>query len=67
MIFWFDRRTASNSNGDGFGALLSFELDGTLRGEYPFDNGSLVVDSKGASTAPLYTLRKKREEARYFG
>jgi hypothetical protein len=30
--------SASGANGDGFGALLAFELDGTLRGTFVDDD-----------------------------
>jgi hypothetical protein len=36
---------ASGANGDGFGALLRFELDGSFRGPFIYDNR--VADPRG--------------------
>jgi hypothetical protein len=45
---------ASGANGDGFGALLSFELDGTLRGTF-MDDGC-IVDPRGLAVDPNENL-----------
>lgn len=37
--------SASGANGDGFGALLTFELDGTPRGTFIEDHR--IVDPRG--------------------
>jgi hypothetical protein len=37
--------SASGTNGDGFGALLSFELDGRFRGTFIEDDR--IVDPRG--------------------
>ena len=42
--------SASGANGDGFGALLSFELDGTLRGTFIDDDR--IVDPRGLAIDP---------------
>jgi len=42
--------SASGANGDGFGALLSFELDGTLRGTFIDDDR--IVDPRGLAVDP---------------
>ena len=46
--------SASGANGDGFGALLSFELDGTLRGTF-IDDGR-IVDPRGVAVDPNENL-----------
>jgi hypothetical protein len=42
--------SASGANGNGFGALLSFELDGTLRGTFIDDDR--IVDPRGLAVDP---------------
>jgi DNA-binding beta-propeller fold protein YncE len=42
--------SASGANGDGYGSLLSFELDGTPLG--PFSNDPRIVDPRGMSVTP---------------
>jgi hypothetical protein len=44
----------SGANGDGFGALLSFELDGTLRGTFIDDDR--IVDPRGLAVDPNENL-----------
>jgi len=46
--------SASGANGDGFGALLSFELDGTLRGTFIHDDR--IVDPRGLAVDPKENL-----------
>src|SRR5579863_710288 len=46
--------SASGANGDGFGALLSFELDGTLRGTFIDDDR--IVDPRGLAVDPKDNL-----------
>jgi DNA-binding beta-propeller fold protein YncE len=46
--------SASGANGDGFGALLSFELDGTLRGTFIDDDR--IVDPRGLAVDPKENL-----------
>ncbi len=46
--------SASGANGDGFGALLAFELDGTLRGTFIDDNR--IVDPRGLAVDPKENL-----------
>ena len=46
--------SASGANGDGFGALLSFELDGTLRGAFIDDDR--IVDPRGLAVDPNENL-----------
>jgi hypothetical protein len=46
--------SASGANGDGFGALLSFELDGTLRGTFIDDDR--IVDPRGLAVDPNENL-----------
>jgi hypothetical protein len=46
--------SASGANGDGFGALLSFELDGTLRGTFIDDHR--IVDPRGLAVDPNENL-----------
>jgi hypothetical protein len=46
--------SASGANGDGFGALLSFELDGTLRGTLIDDDR--IVDPRGLAVDPNENL-----------
>jgi hypothetical protein len=45
--------SASGANGDGFGALLTFELDGTLRGKF---NDDRIVDPRGLAVNPNENL-----------
>ncbi|NPT41888.1 hypothetical protein GNZ12_11280 [Paraburkholderia sp. 1N] len=42
--------SASGANGDGYGALLSFRLDGTLIGS--FSDDPRIVDPRGMSVSP---------------
>jgi hypothetical protein len=42
--------SASGANGDGFGALLSFELDGTPHGTFIDDDR--IVDPRGLAVDP---------------
>ena len=42
--------SASGSNGDGYGALLSFRLDGTFIGS--FSDDPRIVDPRGMSVSP---------------
>ena len=46
--------SASGANGDGFGAVLSFELDGTFRG--PFIDDNRVTDPRGLAVDPKENL-----------
>jgi hypothetical protein len=46
--------SASGANGDGFGALLSFALDGTLRGTFIDDDR--IVDPRGLAVDPNENL-----------
>ena len=46
--------SASGANGDGFGALLRFELDGTLRGTFIDDDR--IVDPRGLAVDPKENL-----------
>src|SRR5580700_5818547 len=46
--------SASGANGDGFGALLSFELDGTPRGTFIDDDR--IVDLRGLAVDPNENL-----------
>src|SRR5580704_15353302 len=46
--------SASGANGDGFGALLSFELDGTLRGTFIDDDR--ILDPRGLAVDPNENL-----------
>jgi hypothetical protein len=46
--------SASGANGDGFGALLTFELDGTLRGTFVDDDR--IVDPRGLAVSPNENL-----------
>jgi DNA-binding beta-propeller fold protein YncE len=46
--------SASGANGDGFGALLSFELDGSFRGHFIDDNR--VTDPRGLAVDPKENL-----------
>jgi hypothetical protein len=46
--------SASGANGDGFGALLSFELDGTPRGTFIDDDR--IVDPRGLAVDPKENL-----------
>ncbi len=46
--------SASGANGDGFGALLTFELDGTLRGK--FNDDDRIVDPRGLAVDPKENL-----------
>ena len=46
--------SASGANGDGFGALLSFELDGTRRGTFIHDDR--IVDPRGLAVDPNENL-----------
>src|SRR5690348_11174528 len=46
--------SASGANGKGFGALLSFELDGTLRGTFIDDNR--IADPRGLAVDPNENL-----------
>jgi hypothetical protein len=46
--------SASGANGDGFGALLIFELDGTLRGTFIDDDR--IVDPRGLTVDPNENL-----------
>ena len=48
--------SASGANGDGFGALLTFELDGTLRGKFIDDDR--IVDPRGLAQEPPSGLEK---------
>jgi hypothetical protein len=47
-------RRASGANGDGFGALLSFELDGSFLG--PFIDDNRVTDPRGLAADPKANL-----------
>jgi len=49
--------SASGANGNGFGALLAFELDGTFRG--PFIEDDRIGDPRGLAADP--SLLSKRE------
>ena len=46
--------SASGANGDGFGALLAFELDGTLRGTFVDDDR--IADPRGLAVDPKEDL-----------
>jgi hypothetical protein len=46
--------SASGANGKGFGALLSFELDGTFRG--PFIEDDRIADPRGLAVDPKENL-----------
>jgi hypothetical protein len=46
--------SASGANGDGFGALLGFELDGTLRGTFVDDDR--IADPRGLAVDPKEDL-----------
>lgn len=46
--------SASGANGNGFGALLAFELDGTFRG--PFIEDDRIVDPRGLAVDPMENL-----------
>jgi hypothetical protein len=46
--------SASGVNGNGFGALLAFELDGTLRG--PFIEDERIADPRGLAIDPKENL-----------
>jgi len=46
--------SASGTNGDGFGALLRFELDGSFRG--PFIDDNRVTDPRGLAVDPKENL-----------
>src|SRR5579863_5332286 len=46
--------SASGANGNGFGALLAFELDGTLRG--PFIEDDRIADPRGLAVDPMENL-----------
>src|SRR5579863_7086716 len=43
--------SASGANGNGFGALLAFELDGTFRG--PFIEDDRIGDPRGLAVDPI--------------
>jgi len=46
--------SASGANGNGFGALLAFELDGTFRG--PFLEDDRIGDPRGLAVDPMENL-----------
>src|ERR1700739_147062 len=46
--------SASGANGNGFGALLAFELDGTFRG--PFIEDDRIADPRGLAVDPKENL-----------
>jgi hypothetical protein len=46
--------SASGANGNGFGALLAFELDGTFRG--PFIEDDRIADPRGLAVDPMEKL-----------
>ena len=46
--------SASGTNGNGFGALLAFELDGTFRG--PFIEDDRIADPRGLAVDPKENL-----------
>src|SRR5579863_4934900 len=46
--------SASGANGDGFGTLLAFELDGTFRG--PFIEDDRIADPRGLAVDPMEKL-----------
>jgi DNA-binding beta-propeller fold protein YncE len=46
--------SASGANGNGFGALLAFELDGTFRG--PFIEDDRIGDPRGLAVNPMENL-----------
>jgi hypothetical protein len=46
--------SASGANGNGLGALLSFELDGTFRG--PFIEDDRIADPRGLAVDPMENL-----------
>src|SRR5271169_3816026 len=46
--------SASGANGNGFGALLAFELDGTFRG--PFIEDDRIGDPRGIAVDPMENL-----------
>ena len=46
--------SASGANGNGFGALLAFELDGTFRG--PFVEDDRIGDPRGLAVDPMEKL-----------
>jgi hypothetical protein len=46
--------SASGANGNGFGALLAFELDGTFRG--PFIEDDRIADPRGLAVDPMGNL-----------
>jgi DNA-binding beta-propeller fold protein YncE len=46
--------SASGTNGNGFGALLAFELDGSFRG--PFIDDNRVIDPRGLAVDPKGNL-----------
>ena len=46
--------SASGANGNGFGALLAFELDGTFRG--PFIEDDRIRDPRGLAVDPMENL-----------
>src|SRR5260370_35157817 len=46
--------SASGANGNGFGALLAFELDGTFRG--PFIEDDRIGDPRGLAVDPMENL-----------
>ena len=46
--------SASGANGNGFGALLAFELDGSLRGTFMDDDR--IVDPRGLAVDPKQNL-----------
>ena len=46
--------SASGANGNGLGALLSFELDGTFRG--PFIEDDRIADPRGLAVEPMENL-----------
>src|ERR1700749_779634 len=46
--------SASGANGNGFGALLAFDLDGSLRG--PFIDDDRITDPRGLAVDPKENL-----------
>ncbi len=46
--------SASGASGNGFGALLAFELDGTFRG--PFIEDDRIGDPRGLAVEPMENL-----------
>jgi len=51
--------SASGANGNGFGALLAFELDGTFRG--PFIEDDRIGDPRGLAADPSLLSKGKAE------